>query len=70
MTKAEASDVVTSEVKYLLLPIVVDGKTEGMSVPEAEGVVKGYLARGFAIIATTITGIGPSGMTVAHVLVK
>jgi hypothetical protein len=61
---------VEPKVKYLLLPIGVNGKSDGMSPVEAEGIVAGYLAQGYTIIATTISAIGPDGMVVAHALVK
>jgi hypothetical protein len=36
---------VEPKVKYLLLPIGVNGKSDGMSPVEAEGIVAGYLPR-------------------------
>jgi hypothetical protein len=60
-----------NEVKYLLLPITIKVDPGEVGSPqEAAVIVGGYLAKGFTIIATTITNVGPEGMTVAHVLAK
>lgn len=60
-----------SEVKYLLLPITIKVAPGEIGSPQdAEEIVRGYLNKGFAIVSSTITNVGPEGMTVAHVLVK
>lgn len=59
-----------SDVKYLQFPISISPNADGMSPAEAEEVLRGYMAKGFSLVSTTVTGVSASGFNVVHVLVK
>lgn len=59
-----------SDVKYIQFPVLV-GPDAGENSPMAlEEVIRGYLAKGFSIVSTTVTNVTEKGFFVVHVLVK